>query len=100
MADGVDALQTTKYAERYVSRGEHKLYVRDFAGEGPAFVLMHGFPDNLQIYNDLTPKLAAAGRRVIAFDFLGYGKSDKPTEYHHTALSMMGDLETVVDGLD
>jgi hypothetical protein len=31
-----------------------------------AFVLMHGFPDNLHIYDDLIPHLVAGGRRVSA----------------------------------
>jgi short-subunit dehydrogenase len=33
---------------------------------------MHGFPDNLRIYAALAPLLAGAGRRVVAFDCLGY----------------------------
>lgn len=96
---GGSSIQGTEYTERRVSRGEHELYVRDYAGESPAFVLMHGFPDNLQIYDEVAPKLAAAGRRVITFDFSGYGKSDKPAGYLHSAYSMVGDLDAVVGGL-
>jgi pimeloyl-ACP methyl ester carboxylesterase len=48
------------------------LYVRDFPGCGPAFVLLHGFPVNSRIYDYLIPHLAVAGRRTIAFDFLGF----------------------------
>ena len=57
---------------------EGSLYVRDYAGAEPAFVLMHGFPDNLHIWDDLIPHLTASGRRVVTFDFLGFGASDKP----------------------
>ena len=66
------------FIEHRVPHGGGSLYVRDFAGEGPAFVLLHGFPDNLHIYDDLVPHLVAAGRRTVAFDFLGFGASDKP----------------------
>jgi pimeloyl-ACP methyl ester carboxylesterase len=45
---------------------------------------MHGFPDNLGIYDALAPLLAQSGRRVVAFDFLGYGDSDKPADYRYT----------------
>ena len=33
-------------AEHRVPRGRGTVYVRDFAGTGLAFVLLHGFPDN------------------------------------------------------
>jgi pimeloyl-ACP methyl ester carboxylesterase len=36
---------------------------------------MHGFPDDHRIYNKLLPRLAP--RRAVAFDFLGYGRSDR-----------------------
>jgi haloalkane dehalogenase len=67
------------FIEHYVSRQQGRVYARDYEGVGPAFVLMHGFPDNLRIYDDLIPYLVAAGRRVVAFDFLGFGASDKPS---------------------
>jgi haloalkane dehalogenase len=71
------------------------LYARDYAGSGPAFVLMHGFPDNSQIYDDLVPYLVAAGRRVVTFDFLGFGASDKPG-HGYSFVQQMADLEAVV----
>jgi pimeloyl-ACP methyl ester carboxylesterase len=40
---------------------------------------MHGFPDNLHIYDRLVPALH--GRQVITFDFLGWGASDKPVDH-------------------
>jgi len=59
------------YSEHRVPRGTHRLYAREYPGEGPAIVLMHGFPDNLHLYDRLVPHLS--GRRVVAFDFLGWG---------------------------
>jgi hypothetical protein len=60
------------FTEHRVQHAGGSLYVRDFPGSEPAFVLLHGFPDNSHIYDDLIPHLAAAGRRTIAFDFLGF----------------------------
>ncbi|QYN37292.1 alpha/beta hydrolase [Pseudonocardia sp. DSM 110487] len=66
-------------------------------GTEPAIVLMHGFPDNLHLYDRVVPQLA--GRRVVAFDFLGWGRSDKPPGYPHTATNQVGEVEAVMDGL-
>lgn len=59
-------------------------------------MLMHGFPDNLHIYDLLIPILVSAGRHVVAFDFLGFGASDKPAGYNYTFEQQLGDLEAVV----
>src|SRR5262245_59046682 len=72
---------------------------RDFPGSGPAFVLLHGFPDNSHIYDDLIPRLAPAGRRAISIDFLGFGASDKPDGTHYSFEQQLGDLEAVVEAL-
>jgi haloalkane dehalogenase len=87
------------FTEHRVLRTEGSLYARDYAGVGPAFVLMHGFPDNLHIWDDLIPYLVASGRRVVTFDFLGFGASDKPAGAVYSFKQQLGDLEAVVDGL-
>jgi haloalkane dehalogenase len=87
------------FTEHYVSRGQGRVYVRDYDGSGPAFVLMHGFPDNLRIYDDLVPYLTAAGRRVVAFDFLGFGASDKLAGASYSFEQQLGDLSSVIQSL-
>ena len=57
---------------------------------------MHGFPDNLRIYDDLVPHLVAAGRHVVTFDFLGFGRSEKPTGAVYTFRQQLDDLKAVV----
>lgn len=89
----------TSFAEHRIAVPGGSLYARDYPGTGPAFVLMHGFPDNLHIYDELIPYLVAAGRRVVAFDFLGFGASDKPGHGYGFA-QQVGDLEAVVAALD
>jgi haloalkane dehalogenase len=90
------------YTERWVDRNGHRMYVRDYPGQDPAIVLMHGFPDDLHLYDRLVPYLTRAGRRVITFDFLGWGASDKPARYPYTATNQTGDLDAVIEqlGLD
>jgi haloalkane dehalogenase len=87
------------FAEHRIRSGQGNIYVRDHAGDAPAFVLMHGLPDNLRIYDELIPHLVAAGRRVVTFDFLGYGASDKPTGAVYSYAQQMEDLTRVMDEL-
>jgi haloalkane dehalogenase len=83
--------------EYYIPQGQGRVYAKDYPGAEPAFVLMHGLPDNSRIYDDLVPHLVAAGRRVIAFDFLGFGASDKPDHAVYDFAQQMQDLRSVVD---
>jgi len=46
-------------------------------GEGPAVVLLHGFPTSSYLWRREVPLLASR-MRVIAPDLLGYGGSDRP----------------------
>ena len=87
------------FTEHRVPRDRGSLYVRDFPGSGAAFVLLHGFPDNSHIYDDLIPHLTSAGRRTISIDFLGYGASDKPEGAHYSFAQQLQDLEAVVGTL-
>ncbi len=83
------------FTEQFVRRDQHRIYVREYAGEEPAIILMHGFPDNLHLYDRLLPYLSPA-RRVVTFDFLGWGASDKPPDYPYTAKNQEGDLDAVI----
>jgi haloalkane dehalogenase len=87
------------FTEHHVSRDRGSLYVRDYDGTSPAFVLMHGFPDNLRIYDDLIPHLTKSGRRIVAFDFLGFGASDKPAGASYSFEQQLGDLSAVIQVL-
>ena len=97
MTDSATALPA--FTEHRVERDRGSLYVRDFPGSGPAFVVLHGFPDNSHIYVDLVPHLVAAGRRAVAIDFLGFGASDKPEGARYSFDQQLGDLVAVVEAL-
>jgi haloalkane dehalogenase len=85
------------YREHWVPRGPYQLSAREYPGQEPTVVLMHGFPDDLHLYDRLVPQLA--GRRLVTFDFLGWGASDKPTGYPYTATNQIGDLDAVIQHL-
>jgi pimeloyl-ACP methyl ester carboxylesterase len=78
-----------------VPRGRHRLHVDFTPGVGPPVVLMHGFPDNMHLYDRLLPHLAGH-RPVVRFDFLGWGRSDKPGGYPYTAANQVGDIAAVL----
>ncbi|MDI4237349.1 alpha/beta hydrolase [Bradyrhizobium sp. 31Argb] len=89
----------TTFTQRRVPTAGGNIYVRDYAGNGPAFVMLHGFPDNGHIYDDLIPHLVAGGRRAITVDFLGFGASDKPEGAQYSFAQQRGDVEAVLDAL-
>jgi pimeloyl-ACP methyl ester carboxylesterase len=86
------------FIEQFVQRDQHRIYVREYAGEEPTIILMHGFPDNLHLYDRLIPYLSPS-RRIVTFDFLGWGDSDKPLGYPYTAKNQEVDLDTVIKQL-
>ncbi len=90
--------QTVSYTEHVVQRGPYHIYAREYPGEEPTIVLMHGFPDTLHLYDRLLPWLTPA-HRVVTFDFLGWGESDKPAGYPYTAANQVGDLDAVIEQL-
>jgi alpha-beta hydrolase superfamily lysophospholipase len=49
-------------------------------GQGPALVLLHGFPQHWREWRLVMPSIAEAGHTVIAPDLRGFGESDKPLE--------------------
>lgn len=71
------------------------------AGEGPAVVFCHGFPELAYSWRRQLPAVAAAGFRAIAPDQRGYGDSSRPeavTDYDMAHLT--GDLVGTLDALD
>jgi len=92
--------KSNTFLEHRIPRGTHKLYAREFSESNgikkPAIILLHGFPDSLHIYDQLAPKLTRQ-YRVISFDFLGWGNSDKPKNHIYNSASLYQDLEAVIE---
>ena len=51
-----------------------------YEGEGDPVIFFHGEPTWSFLYRKMIPPLVAAGHRVIAPDYAGFGRSDKPTD--------------------
>ena len=49
-------------------------------GAGEPVLLVHGEPTWSYLWRGIVPRLVASGRRAIAPDLLGFGRSDKPVE--------------------
>jgi pimeloyl-ACP methyl ester carboxylesterase len=76
----------TEAVEQWAAKGKrqevggHRLFVIDQAAEReeePPLLVLHGFPSGSFDWRHVLDRLAAR-RRVILFDFLGFGLSDKP----------------------
>jgi pimeloyl-ACP methyl ester carboxylesterase len=85
--------QAWQDAGRRVRVGDNKLFVVEQAGQGPPVLLLHGFPTCS--YDWRAVLVGLAGRHVVAFDFLGFGLSDKPREHRYSLLTAADDVEAV-----
>src|SRR5215831_9423193 len=77
-------------------------YVESGPADGPAVVLLHGWPYDIHSFADVTPVLASAGYRVIVPFVRGYGttrflSADTPRNGQQAALAM--DVIALMDGL-
>jgi pimeloyl-ACP methyl ester carboxylesterase len=90
MSDGL-----TERVRAWQGRGQteefHGYAVHTFRqeGEGPLLLLLHGFPSSSYDWRLLLEELP--GRNVLAFDFLGFGLSEKPRD-HDYSLFWQADL--------
>lgn len=55
-------------------------YVDEGPRDGTPVLLLHGEPSWSYLYRKIIADLAARGRRVLAPDLIGFGRSDKPAE--------------------
>jgi haloalkane dehalogenase len=68
------------YPPRYLDwRGLRSHYVDQGEG-GRTYLCLHGEPTWSYLYRRMIPPFVASGARVVAPDFLGFGRSDKPAE--------------------
>jgi haloalkane dehalogenase len=60
-------------------------YVEQGPRHGSPILFFHGNPTSSYMWRDVIPPVAEkTGRRVIAFDLLGFGKSSKPTNIRYS----------------
>lgn len=67
------------FAPRYETvDGARIAFVDEGPRGGPPVLLLHGEPTWSYLYRKMIGPIAAAGFRVVAPDFVGFGRSDKP----------------------
>jgi len=82
--------------KRFASSGGELAYVEE--GDGPAVVLLHGFPTSSFLWRAFVPPLAARFR-VIAPDLLGYGDSDQPADADLSMTAQTGYVRELLESL-
>jgi pimeloyl-ACP methyl ester carboxylesterase len=92
----IEAVRTPEEKFKSISKFPYKpLYIEDLNGfeglrmhyidEGPkeseeVFLCLHGEPTWAYLYRKMIPVFLKAGYRVVAPDFFGFGRSDKPVK--------------------
>ncbi|MGW8763042.1 alpha/beta fold hydrolase [Streptomyces sp. NPDC055815] len=74
----------------------------EVGGEGPAVLLVHGFPDSHRLWRHQVPALHAAGFRTVVPTLRGFGDSDRPEggpEAYHPG-KHVGDMVELLAHLD
>lgn len=69
----------------------------------PHILFLHGFPSTSQDWSSQVAHFTKLGYGVVVPDLLGYGKTDKPTDYkEYKSADMAGDVVAILDkeGLD
>lgn len=71
-------------------------------GHGEPVVFIHGTPSHSYEWREIVPAIEAAGHRVITYDLLGYGSSERPLNRDTSVGAQTELLEAMLDklGLD
>jgi pimeloyl-ACP methyl ester carboxylesterase len=72
----------------------HKLHARHTGGAEPLLLFLHGFPSSSYDWKPLLE--LSPGRATLAFDFLGFGLSEKPREHDYSLLWQADAAEELV----
>ncbi len=97
--DAFAALPGYDFAPHYVEQDGLRMHYVD-EGEGEPVLLLHGEPTWSYLYRRVVPQLTPVAR-VIAPDYFGFGRSDKPTEREwYSYDSHYASIERVVEQLD
>ena len=82
----------------YISYGpfEHQVFTMDLgdpqAAPDKTLLMLHGFPESSYSYQGVVDRLLTRFDRIILYDMLGYGLSDKPTEGYTYSLFEQADV--------
>ncbi len=79
----------------WLTLGGRRIFVR-VQGEGIPLLVLHGFPTASYDYARLAPLLADR-YRLILFDFLGFGFSDKPYPHDYSLFEQAGIAQSICE---
>lgn len=94
-------LQAWEANGEYITYGpfHHKLFVKQLgdsrASSAKTLLLLHGFPESSYSYHAVLEGMLKKFDRIILFDLLGYGWSDKPLENY--SYSLLEQADTVFE---
>lgn len=87
------------FAPRYLDQDGLRMHYLDEGGGDP-IVLLHGEPTWAFLYRKMIPRLSGVAR-VVAPDYFGFGRSDKPTRIEDYSYDFhYGSIERLADELD
>ena len=82
---------------RHIEVGGQRIFVYE-RGSGPTVLLLHGFPTSCYDWRGVIDILRSS-YRCVAFDFPGYGLSDKPAAYSYSLFQQTDVVEGVARAL-
>ena len=91
-----DALPGYAFDPHYLEQEQPRMHYVD-EGSGDPVLVLHGEPTWAYLYRKMIPPLARVGR-VVAPDYFGFGRSDKPTrigdysyDFHYRSIERLAD---------
>src|SRR3954454_18786357 len=95
MAQLTARTEAWRQAGTFAEIGGHQIFVRERAGDAgqPPLLFLHGYPSSSYDWRHAFDGLD--GHRLLVFDFLGFGLSDKPRD-HVYALQAQADIVEAV----
>jgi cis-3-alkyl-4-acyloxetan-2-one decarboxylase len=93
---------TFPFEPRFVSAGDVRLhYVDEGPPDAAPLLFAHGNPTWSYLWREQIAELSARGHRCVAFDHMGFGRSDKPRQLSAYALQRHVDNTlALIDALD
>jgi pimeloyl-ACP methyl ester carboxylesterase len=93
---------TFPFEARYLSAGDVRLhYVDEGPRDAPTLLFVHGNPTWSYLWRRQIAELSSKGHRCVAFDHMGFGRSDKPPQLSAYPLERhVANAVALIDALD
>ncbi len=97
-----DFAGTFPFAPRFLNTGDLNMhYVDEGPSDGPTLLFAHGNPTWSYYWRRPVAELSAKGHRCIAFDHMGFGRSQKPSQLAAYSLERhVANTLALIDALD